>query len=247
MIVEPFLRVKSENRAEWLRNRLKGVGGSDCSAIVGFNPYKTNVELWKEKISDKYNEIPDNKAMKYGRNTEDAIRTIFQADYDGVFKVSHFENELLISHENEGLRASLDGEIDVLKDVEIMSYFKNWGKNPDIKTPQPKKIKKGMKGVLEIKTTELMSSIKKEQWNNQVPMNYYCQVLHYLIVTNYDFAILRALINTSDENDVKTSHTRTYVFLRDEEIESINFLKQKELEFLEYVHNKKEPPLVLNV
>ncbi len=247
MIVEPFLRVKNENRDEWLKNRLKGIGGSDCSAIVGFNPYKTNVELWKEKTSDVYKEIPDNKAMKYGRDTENAIRTIFQADYDGVFKMLHTENELLISKENEGLRASLDGEIEVLEDVEIMPYFKNWSKNESIEIPQPKKIKKGMKGVLEIKTTELMSSIKKEQWNNQVPMNYYCQVLHYLIVTNYDFAILRALINTSDENNVKTSHTRTYVFMRDEEVESINFLKQKELEFLEYVHNKKEPPLIMGI
>lgn len=45
---------------EWLRARTK-IGGSDASAIVGMNPYKTNVDLFKEKaygiepedISDK--------------------------------------------------------------------------------------------------------------------------------------------------------------------------------------------------
>lgn len=47
---------------EWLRARTK-IGGSDASAIVGMNPYKTNVDLFKEKaygiepedISDKQN------------------------------------------------------------------------------------------------------------------------------------------------------------------------------------------------
>lgn len=45
---------------EWLKARTK-IGGSDASAIVGMNPYKTNVDLFKEKaygiepedISDK--------------------------------------------------------------------------------------------------------------------------------------------------------------------------------------------------
>lgn len=46
---------------EWLRARTK-IGGSDASAIFGMSPYKTNVELFKEKaygiepedISDKH-------------------------------------------------------------------------------------------------------------------------------------------------------------------------------------------------
>lgn len=33
---------------EWLKARTK-IGGSDASAIMGMNPYKSNVELWKEK------------------------------------------------------------------------------------------------------------------------------------------------------------------------------------------------------
>ena len=47
---------------EWLRARTK-IGGSDASAIFGMSPYKTNVDLFKEKaygiepedISDKDN------------------------------------------------------------------------------------------------------------------------------------------------------------------------------------------------
>lgn len=36
------------NHDEWLKHRTK-IGGSDASAILGKNPYKTNVELWKTR------------------------------------------------------------------------------------------------------------------------------------------------------------------------------------------------------
>jgi hypothetical protein len=32
---------------EWIRERKKGIGGSDAASILGMNPYKTNVDLWK--------------------------------------------------------------------------------------------------------------------------------------------------------------------------------------------------------
>ena len=38
------------NREDWLKHRTK-IGGSDASAILGKNPYKTNVELWKDRES----------------------------------------------------------------------------------------------------------------------------------------------------------------------------------------------------
>jgi predicted phage-related endonuclease len=34
---------------EWLEARGSRIGGSDASAVVGMNPYKTNVDLWMEK------------------------------------------------------------------------------------------------------------------------------------------------------------------------------------------------------
>ena len=41
-------RIQFDSMEEWLVNR-KGIGGSDASAILGLNPYKTNQELWMEK------------------------------------------------------------------------------------------------------------------------------------------------------------------------------------------------------
>lgn len=36
-------------RADWLKIRKTGIGGSDAAAAVGLNPYKSQLELWLEK------------------------------------------------------------------------------------------------------------------------------------------------------------------------------------------------------
>ena len=45
----------------------------------------------------------------------------------------------------------------------------------------------GRKGILEIKTTNILQSMQREKWRDQIPDNYYIQVLHYLLVTEYEF------------------------------------------------------------
>ena len=37
------------SRTEWLKERTKGIGGSDVATVLGLNPYKTPLELWEEK------------------------------------------------------------------------------------------------------------------------------------------------------------------------------------------------------
>ena len=36
-----------KTREEWLQLRHSGIGASECSAIVGMNPYMTNIELYE--------------------------------------------------------------------------------------------------------------------------------------------------------------------------------------------------------
>jgi len=38
---------------EWLQQRLKGIGGSDASVVLGINPWKSRLQLWHEKVSKK--------------------------------------------------------------------------------------------------------------------------------------------------------------------------------------------------
>jgi predicted phage-related endonuclease len=39
-------------REEWLVLRRKGIGGSDVSAILGINPWKTAMDVWLEKTGE---------------------------------------------------------------------------------------------------------------------------------------------------------------------------------------------------
>jgi len=40
------------DREEWLAERKTGIGGSDAAAVLGVSPYKSALDLWREKISD---------------------------------------------------------------------------------------------------------------------------------------------------------------------------------------------------
>ena len=46
--------------------------------------------------------------------------------------------------------------------------------------------------MLEIKTVEILQGSQRVKWEGRIPDNYYCQVLHYLAVTEYEFAVLKA-------------------------------------------------------
>lgn len=66
----------SLSRQEWLKERKKGIGGSDASAVLGFNPWKSAFELYIEKTSDYVQEI-DNEAIYWGNVLEDVVAEEF--------------------------------------------------------------------------------------------------------------------------------------------------------------------------
>ena len=60
-----------KDKDEWRINRSKGIGGSDASALVEMNPYKTLIDLWKDKEYGSP-EIT-NPAIEYGNACEDVL------------------------------------------------------------------------------------------------------------------------------------------------------------------------------
>jgi putative phage-type endonuclease len=62
---------------EWLALRKQGIGGSDASAVLGVNPYKSQIEVYLDKIGET-EPIPDNPFMFWGRKLEPLIREEFQ-------------------------------------------------------------------------------------------------------------------------------------------------------------------------
>lgn len=207
-----------KSREEWLEKRRNYIGGSDAACVVGTNPWKTNVELWQEKTGRTVPEdISDKPCVKYGTQAEEHLRELFKLDFP-QYEVSHMENNIWFNSKYPFAHASLDGTL------------------LDEAT--------GKRGILEIKTTEILNRTQREKWKNGIPQNYYCQVLHYLAVTDYDFAILKAQLKTVFDG-VPTLQTKHYFIEREEVQEDIDYLMQEEEVFWQYVECGECPPLRL--
>lgn len=205
---------------DWLHARRGRIGGSDAAAILGCNPWMTNVQLWKYKTGkDKQKDISDKEVVKYGNNAEPLLRQLFALDFP-QYEVLYEENNMWLNSDYPFAHASLDGW---LVDRET-----------------------GRKGILEIKTTNIIQSLQKEKWKNRIPDNYYIQILHYLMVTGFDFAVLKAQLKYDYDGDIMLN-TRHYKIERKEVLEDIAFLEKSEKEFSEYIKNDIQPPLVLPV
>ena len=206
-------------RADWLEERKKGIGGSDAATILGLNPYKTTIELWEEKTGRREApDISDKTYVKYGTQAEDLLRQLFALDYP-QYIVTHEENTIIKHPIHTFLFASLDGKL------------------LDVAT--------GKEGILEIKTTNILQSMQKEKWKDKIPDNYYCQVLHYLNVTGFEFVILKAQLKYEYENNIRLETKHYYIDRKDVE-NDIKLLQEKEIQFWkEYIEKDKRPPLVL--
>lgn len=205
------------DESAWLKGRMRGIGGSDASAIVGMNPYKSNIDLFEEKIGRR---IPEDISQKpyviYGKRAEAPIRELFKLDYP-EYQVEHHEFRILQSAEYPFMQASLDGE---LSDSA------------------------GRRGILEIKTTNILRSMQYEKWKDRIPDNYYIQVLHYLLVTGYEFAVLRAHLASEWGADKRTT-VKHYFIERSEVRDDLDMLLQEEKRFWAYVESGRKPPLIL--
>lgn len=206
-----------KSHEDWLKHRNNYIGGSDSSAILGLNPYKSNIDLWLEKTGQTVPEdISDKPYVKYGTQAEMHLRGLFRLDFP-EYQVEYIDNNMFLNSKYPFAHASLDG----------------WLTDKD-----------GRKGILEIKTTNILQSMQKEKWNHRIPDNYYIQILHYLLVTEFEFAILKAQLKSEFNNEVYLQ-TKHYFIERSEVQEDIDFLEKSEREFFKSVQEKRRPALVL--
>lgn len=205
-------------REEWLAARRNYIGGSDASAVLGMNPYKTNIELWEEKTGLLVPEdISDKPYVKYGHEAEPLLRGLFALDFP-EYSVGYADNNLWLNDKYPWAHASLDGWLTELSTGRI--------------------------GILEIKTTNILQSMQKEKWNERIPDNYFIQVLHYLMVTGFDFAILKAQLRFDFKDDIM-HQVKHYKIERADVLEDLQYLESSERNFWKYVQEKKRPGLVL--
>ena len=129
---------------DWLQARMNRIGGSDASAIIGLNPYKSNIDLWMEKTGQITPEdISEKPYVKYGTQAEMHLRGLFRLDYP-QYKVEYVENNMFINDQYPWAHASLDGWLTETIRIDDST---------DVIT---------RKGILEIKTTNILQSMQTE-------------------------------------------------------------------------------------
>lgn len=223
-----YSRKQFKSELDWLGGRI--IGGSGASAIIGENPYKTNVEYFNEMIRRKGGKkvkdtISNLEAVEFGKKAESAIRYLFALKNKNKYLVIPPKTiekdgyiEMLISDEYPFMTATLDGEL-----IELET---------------------GRKGILEVKTSTILNTISREKWRDNIPTNYLIQVLHYMLVKyDVDFAILVAYLIYADDKQI----TNTYYIERKDFKDEIEALKTKEIEFWQRLEKNEKPDLILTL
>lgn len=208
-------RIHYKNREEWLAGRSAGLGASNAAAAVGMSKWETNVSLWEHITGKaKSDALIGNAAVEFGTRAEPVIREMFKLKHP-EYKVKYHQYDILYQSERPWLRATLDGELT---------------------TDTPKRFR-AENGVLEIKTATLRTKAQWDEWNGKMPQNYYCQVCHQLLATDWDYVILFALLMGDREWCI-----REFFVDKEDAEEDMAWLLKEETDFWGYVERNERPP-----
>ena len=163
-------------REDWLRLRQSGIGGSDISAIMGFNPYKTAYDLYHDKINDVVADAQSDAAY-WGTILEDVVAKEYALRNDcKVQKVNYMIRHpkfdfALANIDRAVINPSISGNVRI--------------KDGKLTTDK----------LLEVKTaSEYMKNVWGDEASDQVPDNYNLQCQWYMGITGVDECDLALLL-----------------------------------------------------
>ena len=201
---------------QWHQLRGLGIGGSDAGIVMNVSQYHTPYELWEQKCGISERSFTTNEAIEKGNALEPVMFELFKILYGNKYEVISTKDISLSSKQYSFLRANLDGAL----------------------------IEKGTnkKGILEIKSTTIQNVSMLKKWKqDDLPITYYFQVLHYLYVTGFDFAIVYAILDIPWSNQQETR----VVELNKADLEAdIEILIKTERWFWNKVVTKTPPPFL---
>lgn len=203
----------AQARADWLKARQSGIGGSDIGAIVGLNQYKTPMQVWESKVNPVEDEQTSEPAY-WGITLEEVVAKEY-AKRTGR-KVQRINQMLQHPHLPFAL-ANLDRAVI----------------NPDISgNVRWKDGKLTTDRILECKTANGFAAKKwGEAGSDGVPDEYLLQCQWYLGVTGADICDLAVLIGGQD--------FRIYTIKRD--VMLLDDLYDSASDFWQLVENKTPP------
>lgn len=186
--------------------RRKSIGGSDAAAAVNLSPWSSPYRLWLDKTGQQEREdLSDNNFIHFGNVLEDVVANEFTRRTG--LRVARV-NQQLVHPEHAWMTANIDRRV--------------------VAAPN------GKREGLECKTASIWQQKEWGEKEDQIPIQYLIQVMHYLAVTGWDAWHVAVLIAGND--------FRTFRIERDEDM--IADLIMREREFWDFVIRRVPPEVV---
>lgn len=171
---------KHMTKEEWLEARRGGIGGSDASSVLGFNPYKSSISVYLEKIQNN-----------------NLSRDLERKDGISLINKNQFKEEVSYKMELGNKLEEFVAREFTLKTGKKVRNINGILKNDNypFALANIDRAVVGEKAFLECKVT---NSFSKKLWKKEVPMHYQIQMTHYMAVTGATHCYVAALIGNED-------------------------------------------------
>ena len=217
---------------DWYINR--GIGGSSSSALFNENKYQTKLDIYcaltskpNERVESENDfDTDDTTSTIRGKKLEPIIRELIKTRLGKKFRIQTPNGYTMYRRKDKPyMTATLDG---ILIDKET-----------------------GERWVLEIKTHSDMGHEDMNNWDKQLPQNYFIQVAHYLAVLNDFVGVYVVADILHDDYDTELPLTadsgcgdeiRYYKQTREKMQEAVALVEEVETDFMENNVGKKIPP-----
>ena len=178
---------KDMPREKWLEKRRIGIGGSDASSIIGFNPYRSSMAVYLDKI--RYAHFANDKSV--AQNCD--------AQVLGGLKDEPVAQEKDVTYKMElgnKLKSFVASEFMLKsgKKVRNINGILQNDKYPFAIANIDRGVV-GEKAFLECKVT---NSFNKKEWSATIPIHYQIQMNHYMAVTGATHCYVAVLIGNEE-------------------------------------------------
>lgn len=160
-------KIDPENKAAFLLERKKGIGGSDIAAICGLNPYASTLSVWFDKTREGIRADEENIPAEIGLILEDYLEKKFKKKFKELYgeDIELLKIPYILAHDDyDFCRCTLD------------RYT----------------MREGIFIPVEYKTA---GEYQKEKWKEEeIPEQYYLQVQWQIFITGAPYAYVGFLI-----------------------------------------------------
>lgn len=176
------------SQEDWLRFRTRGIGASDVGTVMGFNPYKSSIELYYEKIGEDIGYNVENIYMFMGKEQEPLLADMWQ----------YWDPHVSDDHVGTMIKNYRSKNV-VRRCQKVNAYVQN-PTYPWLFVSLDRKINKTTargEGALELKT---IAGHESDKWEGGIPPSHVVQVQTQLLVCEFDHGELATLKNGREFN-----------------------------------------------